>query len=47
MLPKHPVPKFARQAKKPPKACGKACRSELHNEQVSRVMTYKNLGERG
>ena len=43
---KHLVPTSARQAGKPPKASGNACRSELHYVRHSRVLAFQNLGER-
>jgi hypothetical protein len=40
------VPTSARQAEMPPKASGKACRSELHNKRHSPVLAFQNLGDR-
>jgi hypothetical protein len=40
------VPTSARQAGKPPKTSGNACRSELHYVRHSRVLAFQNLGER-
>jgi hypothetical protein len=42
----HRVPKSAQQGKKPPKPTGKACRTDSHNEQDSRVDAFKNLAKR-